>query len=197
MKCWRAALRSWSWWCEVIAVDVLEPEPAACSVSGHLVFVVTPERIKGAGIVVRSRDLLSRRAELGLWPVGNNANRVRKFAPGEPILFYAGGAGDPDRSAFISAGEVAGVMVEGACGRIPAPEAQRVVRAWVAGVFELPIRNVRFFARPVPVAPLVPNLEFFSNKDRWSARLAGAFHRMNGRDVAHILEAAGEPVVGA
>jgi hypothetical protein len=167
--------------------------------SGGVVFRTARQRSKGlcrnSGALRRGPSPHGSDGTCDLRRIGRLASRHEPLGrsglvAGELILFHAAGAGDPDASSFIGVGEIAGQMVADAVagGGLSSDE---VTRVWRSTEYRIPIANVSFFALSVQVLPLVSELEFFPNKERWGGRLAGAFHRISSADVDRFLRAAG------
>lgn len=175
--------------------------------TGYLVFVTTPERDPSEGLLLTAREVVARCAAKGLWPVGRNGSIAKRFATGDCVLFYAAGSREPERSCFIGTATVTGRLTVsyakesgGWSERLPPMVGEGTlrtgtprlmpVRDWSPSPYHVGIGNLALFAKAVPVKPLVSDLEFFSNKEHWGARLAGAFHRMTERDFNLVLERA-------
>lgn len=155
---------------------------------GHYIFVVTPERGAQGAVARPARDVVADRATVGRWPLGTTRAYAGRFAAGDKIVFYAAGAGDPDRSCFIAIGTVGGPPATRPRD-LQGGVTQFAAAGWKDTGRYLPIQDVEPIPR-VRIHQLTPHLRFIGDKTHWSLHLAGAFHRIPQEDWELISRAA-------
>lgn len=134
-----------------------------------------------------ARDILSSRAAEGIWPLNIRTSHQRHLAAGDEILFYAAGKSDPDRGSIIARAVIAGE-------RMPIGTMKATSSAWLGlepkTQFGVPIREVRWLDRGVPIRALVQRLDFIRNKSRWGTALQGGVVEISPNDFETILTSA-------
>lgn len=149
------------------------------------IVVTSPNRIAEIG----GRAIVSARAEAGLWPINRRTSHRESVRKGDRLLFYVSGRpqeGSAARS-FVGSGVAQGAVVE---KRNPV----NISKEWLGTVsptrLVLPFELVEWYEPVVPIAPLIPDLQFVKSKRFWGSSMMGGLVKIPDPDLFKV-EAAG------
>lgn len=148
----------------------------------HYIFVV-----KGGGREgFEAGEVLRARLAEGRWPVNRRTSHRDRLSGGDRVLFYAAGQGRAAQS-FLGTGRLAGPAAKLSGAEQTDPEVLGVARASRTVV---PIQTAELFPSPVPIRPLILELDFITSKERWGVHLMGGIVRISKEDFRRIERAA-------